>query len=76
MKSQNFNPQSNITFTILDVSLYDKTVREFINKKTFQSINAVEVLCNYFNCTFEELKNKMQEYTFALKLEKTILFPL
>lgn len=35
MKSQNFNPQSNITFTILDVSLYDKTVREFINKKPF-----------------------------------------
>lgn len=24
MKSQNFNPQSNITFTILDASLYDK----------------------------------------------------
>ena len=32
MKSQNFNPQSNITFTILAVSLYDKTVRELINK--------------------------------------------
>ncbi|EAI5169303.1 chemotaxis protein [Campylobacter jejuni] len=36
MKSQNFNPQSNITFTILDVSLYDKTVRELINKKPFR----------------------------------------
>lgn len=31
MKSQNFNPQSNITFTILDASLYDKTIREFID---------------------------------------------
>ncbi|MCW1328859.1 methyl-accepting chemotaxis protein [Campylobacter jejuni] len=73
MKSQNFNPQSNITFTILDASLYDRTVREFIDKKTFQSINAVEALCNYFNCTFEELKNKMQEYTFALKIGEDYL---
>ncbi len=44
--------------------------------KTFQSINAVEVLCNYFNCTFEELKNKMQEYTFALKIGEDYLISL
>lgn len=73
MKSQNFNPQSNITFTILDASLYDKTIHEFIDKKTSQSINAVEALCNYFNCTFEELKNKIQEYTFALKIGEDYL---
>lgn len=69
MKSQNFNPQSNITFTILDVSLYDKTVRELINKKPFR----LKLYVIYFNCTFEELKNKMQEYTFALKIGEDYL---
>lgn len=35
---------------------------------------AVEALCNYFNCTFEEPKNKMQEYTFALKIWKRLSY--
>lgn len=69
MKSQNFNPQSNITFTILDVSLYDKTVRELINKKPFRLKLYVIIL----TALLKNLKNKMQEYTFALKIGEDYL---
>lgn len=68
MKSQNFNPQSNITFTILDVSLYDKTVRELINKKPFRLKLYVIIL----TALLKNLKIKCKNI-FALKIGEDYL---
>ncbi|HFF9290234.1 TPA: FIST N-terminal domain-containing protein [Campylobacter jejuni] len=58
MKSQNFNPQSNITFTILDASLYDKTIREFIDKKPFNPSTRLKLYVIILTALLKNLKIK------------------
>ncbi len=67
MKSQNFVPEKITSFITLDTSFYDKTIKEFLDPKTLHPINAVEALCKYFSCKFEELEEKLNDYTFAIQ---------
>lgn len=58
MKSQNFNHQSNITFTILDASLYDKTIHEFIDKKPFNPSTRLKLYVIILTALLKNLKIK------------------
>lgn len=70
MKSQNFVPEKITSFITLDTSFYDKTIKEFLDPKTLHPINAVETLCKYFSCKFEELEEKLNDYTFAIQVNR------
>ncbi|MBZ7956017.1 methyl-accepting chemotaxis protein [Campylobacter molothri] len=71
MKSQNFSEthDKNTTFTVLNADPKNRLVYEFLDTKTFQSVNAIEALCKHFSCSFEELKlDKAQNYTLGIKI--------
>ncbi|TKX29145.1 methyl-accepting chemotaxis protein [Campylobacter estrildidarum] len=72
MKSQNFSEfhNKNAVFTILDAEQQNRfiLVKEFLNLSNFQAVNAVDALCEYFSCSFEELKIKADDYTLGIKI--------
>lgn len=68
MKSQNFIPEKITSFITLDTSFYDRNIKEFLDLKTLHPINAVEALCKHFSCEFEELEEKLNDYTFAIRV--------
>lgn len=70
MKSQNFseNHDKNTTFTVLNTDPKNRLVYEFLDTKTFQSVNAIEALCKHFSCDLEGLKVKAQDYTLGIKI--------
>lgn len=70
-KSQNFEATAT-KFTVLSADIKARVVKEFVDINTKSSINCIDALCDTFKCSPEELKSKMSEYTFGIKINNEI----
>lgn len=67
-KTQNFEPTTT-KFTVLKASLKDRTLTEFLDRNTNQSVNVIDALTRHFQCTAESLPKMMQDHVFAIKIQ-------
>lgn len=65
-KTHNYTPVTNVNFNILDASLEFRCVKSvFTNNKQTSLMHA---LGDYFNISTNEVANKLNDYTFAIKI--------
>lgn len=70
-KTQNFSP-TNTQFVVLDGDVKTRVIKDFLDTKTYSSVNVIDALSAHFNCTAEKLPDYMQEYTFGVKIKDEI----
>ncbi len=66
-KTQNFEPTST-KFTVLKANIKNRTLTEFLDRKTNQAINVIDALSDHFNCKPEALPDMMRDHVFAIKI--------
>lgn len=67
-KTQNFEPTST-KFTVLKASLKDRTLTEFLDHSSNQSVNVIDALSKHFQCNPTALPNMMKDHVFAIKIQ-------
>ncbi|WP_172198054.1 methyl-accepting chemotaxis protein [Campylobacter sp. RM16188] len=70
-KSQNFEATST-KFTVLSADIKTRVVREFVDINTKSRVNCIDALCDTFKCSPAELRSKMSQYTFGIKINNEI----
>lgn len=67
-KTQNFEPTAT-KFTVLKASLKNRTITEFLDRRTNLPINAITALAKHFQCAETQVPDMMQNHVFAIKIE-------
>ena len=70
-KTQNFQDTGK-KFSILSGNLQKREIYEFLDTKTYESINVIDALCEYFKCKPEDLNKMMSGYAFGVKINNEI----
>lgn len=70
-KSQNFQKTAT-HFSVLSADPLNRKVSAFLDKKTNTHTNSVDALCKHFNCTINELEQKLSDYSFGIEVNNDI----
>jgi len=70
-KSQNFQKTST-QFSILSANPINRQVSAVLDKQTNTHTNSVDALCQHFNCTINEVEEKLTDYTFGIEVNNDI----
>jgi hypothetical protein len=70
-KSQNFQKTAT-HFSVLSADPINRKVLAFLDKKTNTHTNSVDALCKHFNCTINELEQKLSDYSFGIEVNNDI----
>jgi|GEM_PF-694610 len=65
LKSQNFK-QLKESFEVLDCSVTQRYVKTVLDKKTNSSVNIIDYLSKIFNCSEDQLENKLLNFVFGI----------
>ena len=79
-KSQNVSNEV-ASFLIMEADPFNRTVKSVFNENEFNTknidasnitINLIDALCKYFNCSYNELPQKLSDYTFGIKIDDEV----
>ncbi len=71
LKSQNFE-ETPYKITVAHANPAQRYIKSIINNKTGEITDAIKELCQYFNCMEGELLNKLNDFSFAIKINNDI----
>ena len=79
-KSQNVSKEV-ASFLVMEADPLNRTVKTVLNENELGKenidihniiINLTDALCEYFNCSYDELSQKLSDYTFGIKIDEEI----
>ncbi len=66
-KSQNFK-KTNTSFFVLEADASQRYVKSVLGKDGISSENIIDVLCEHFHCSINELNQKLSGYMFGIEI--------
>jgi len=79
-KSQNVSEEIT-SFLVMEAEPFNRTVKSVLNESEFSKkhininniiIGLIDVLCKYFSCSYNELSQKLSDYTFGVKIDDEV----
>jgi phage shock protein A len=70
-KSQNFS-KTNTYFLIIESDPFNRSVKSVLDKDGISTINIIDALCNHFNCSTNELSQKLSDYMFGIEINNEV----
>jgi archaellum component FlaC len=70
-KSQNFS-KTDTSFFVIESDPFNRNVKTVLDKDGISTINFIDALCNHFNCSPNELPQKLSNYMFGIEMNNEI----
>ena len=61
--------KTNLSFLIAQSNMLNRSVQSVLNSKGNRIVNFVDALCHHLNCSLENLKTVLADYTFAIEVD-------
>lgn len=61
--------KTNLSFLVAQSNLLNRSVQSVLNSKGNRIVNFVDALCHHLNCSLENLKTVLADYTFAIEVD-------
>ena len=61
--------KTNLSFLVAQSNMLNRSVQSILNSKGNRIVNFVDALCFHLNCSLENLKTVLADYTFAIEVD-------
>ena len=61
--------KTNLSFLVAQSNMLNRSVQSVLNSKGNRIVNFVDSLCFHLNCSLEDLKTVLADYTFAIEVD-------
>ncbi len=61
--------KTNLSFLVAQSNMLNRSVQSVLNSKGNRIVNFVDALCHHLNCSLEDLKTVLADYTFAIEVD-------
>ncbi len=61
--------KTNLSFLVAQSNMLNRSVQSVLNSKGNRIVNFVDSLCHHLNCSLQDLKTVLADYTFAIEVD-------